>query len=203
MTAGEGISHAELSRPDEAFRGVQLWVAQPEATRHGEAAFEHHGALPEAELGGATARLLVGELAGESSPARADTPRVGAEVTPVDGGVVDLDLDPGFEHCVVPLDGRVAVGGEDVADVGDIVLLAPGSDHLRVDATAGERWLLLGGEPLGEDITMWWNFVARDRDEITAAYRAWQARDDRFGDVDAPLDRIEAPAPPWLRPTSA
>jgi hypothetical protein len=45
MTAGHGIAHAELAaRPP--FRGVQMWVAQPEATRHGASAFEHHAELP-------------------------------------------------------------------------------------------------------------------------------------------------------------
>jgi quercetin 2,3-dioxygenase len=62
----------------------------------------------------------------------------------------------------------------------------------------GARLLLLGGEPLGERIEMWWNFVARDRDEITAAYRDWEAHTDRFGTVPSTLERIEAPRPPWL-----
>ena len=99
----------------------------------------------------------------------------------------------------MPLDAPVAVGDE-VAGLGDIVLLGAGSDEVRVDAHAGDRWLRLGGEPLGEDIRMWWNFVARTQDELAAAYEAWQARDtDRFGEVDAPIQRIEALRPPWLR----
>jgi quercetin 2,3-dioxygenase len=44
---------------------------------------------------------------------------------------------------------------------------------------------------------MWWNFVARTRDEITDAYRAWQAGDDRFGPVASPLPRITVGPPPW------
>ena len=61
------------------------------------------------------------------------------------------------------------------------------------------RVMLVGGEPF-DRVTMWWNFVARTQEEITAAYRAWRDRDtDRFGDVPSELARIEAPAPPWLR----
>lgn len=199
MTAGNGIAHAELSRPDERFRGVQLWVAQPEETRFGDNGFEHHGELPEVDLGGGTGRLLVGELLGAVSPARADTPLLGLEVTGRDG-IADVPLDPTFEHCVVPLDGDVAVG-DDVAGLGDIVLLGAGREEVRVDALGGDRWLLLGGEPLGEDVRMWWNFVARSQDEISEAYEAWQARDtDRFGEVAAPIERIDAPRPPWLSP---
>jgi hypothetical protein len=46
---------------------------------------------------------------------------------------------------------------------------------------------------------MWWNFVARSKEEITGAWRAWQAHDlDRFGPVSSKLARIDAPPPPWL-----
>ncbi|HST66898.1 MAG TPA: pirin-like C-terminal cupin domain-containing protein, partial [Mycobacteriales bacterium] len=61
------------------------------------------------------------------------------------------------------------------------------------------RVLLLGGVPFGEPILMWWNFVARTREEITGAYAQWKAEDGRFGEVHSRLDRIPAPPPPWTR----
>lgn len=83
-------------------------------------------------------------------------------------------------------------------------VVPPGIDELPLETEHdGARLLVLGGEPLGERIEMWWNFVARDRDEITAAWREWRDRTDRFGDVDSPLARIEAPRPPWLPATEA
>ena len=39
--------------------------------------------------------------------------------------------------------------------------------------------------------------MARTRDEIPAAYRAWSGRDARFGTVSSPLGRIDTPGPPW------
>jgi quercetin 2,3-dioxygenase len=81
MTAGRGVSHSEESvGRSEVVHGVQLWVAQPESSRHGPAAFEHHAALPQVDLGGATATVLVGELGGERSVARHDSPLVGADI---------------------------------------------------------------------------------------------------------------------------
>lgn len=39
MSAGHGVAHAEVGRRfGRAGHGVQLWVAQPEDTRHGPAA---------------------------------------------------------------------------------------------------------------------------------------------------------------------
>jgi quercetin 2,3-dioxygenase len=196
MTAGHGIAHSELAA-SPPFRGVQMWVAQPEATRHGASAFVHHADLPEVELEGVSGWLFAGFFAGATSPAHADTPIIGLELALRDGTSV-VPTTRSFEHAVVPLDGRVRVGPE-VVEEGWIALIPAGIDELPLQAEQdGARLLLLGGEPLGERIEMWWNFVARDRDELTAAWRDWEDRTDRFGDVASPLQRIEAPRPPWL-----
>ncbi len=71
-------------------------------------------------------------------------------------------------------------------------------DEIVVVATAPARALLVGGEPFEARPLMWWNFVARDREEIDTAYAAWQSRSERFGHVDSDLARIEAPRPPWI-----
>ena len=72
MTAGRGIAHAEVSpaEHDPALHGVQLWVALPDAARQVEPAFAHHPELPAADIGGFVARVFIGSLAGERSPAR-------------------------------------------------------------------------------------------------------------------------------------
>ena len=44
---------------------------------------------------------------------------------------------------------------------------------------------------------MWWNFVARTREEVSAARRQWADDDGRFGTVRSPLERIEVGPPPW------
>jgi redox-sensitive bicupin YhaK (pirin superfamily) len=200
MRAGHGIAHAELAaRPP--FRGVQMWVAQPEGTRHGAAGFSHHADLPEVELGGSHGWLFAGALDGLTSPAPADSPIIGLDLT-VPRGTSVLPTAVTFEHAVVPLGGRVRIGQE-VAEEGWLVLVPAGVDELPVEAeTDGARVLVLGGEPLGERIEMWWNFVARDKAEITGAWRDWRDRTDRFGAVDTPLPRIEAPRPPWVGPTA-
>jgi redox-sensitive bicupin YhaK (pirin superfamily) len=206
MTAGRGISHAELAT-HPPFRGAQLWIAQPEATRHGSPAFEHHAELPRIELPGtggqAEGSVLIGRLAGAAagttSPARADTPLIGLDLRLRPGRTI-VPLEPRFEHAVAPLDGPVKVGGH-VVEPGWLALVPAGADELplEVRSSAG-RVLLLGGVPLGEPVAMWWNFVARDRDELTAAWRDWNDRTGRFGAVASPLRRIEAPPPPWIRP---
>lgn len=200
MTAGRGIAHAELAaRPP--FRGAQLWVAQPEETRKGDSAFAHHAELPRIELTSAVGTVFAGSLDTVRSPAAHATRLVGVDLQ-LQPGTTILPVDPGFELAIVPLDGAVRLGS-DVVEPGWLALLPPGRDELPVAAReAGARLLLLGGEPLGEQVKMWWNFVARSREEIEDAWRAWHGHDtDRFGPVPSRLARIEAPRPPWLGAT--
>jgi quercetin 2,3-dioxygenase len=197
MTAGRGVSHSEEAtgtyRGD--LHGIQLWIAQPEATRHGDPAFEHHVALPRIELDRCTATVVVGALAGVTSPARRDTELVGAELD-LRAGDTTVPLRTDHEHALLVLAGSVEVEGEQL-EPGRLAYLGTGRDEIGLRADDPVTAMVLGGEPLGEEILMWWNFVARTRDEVDAALGSWDAGDGRFGRVESPLDPIPAPARPW------
>jgi quercetin 2,3-dioxygenase len=197
MTAGQGVTHSEeaTGRYRGQLHGVQLWVAQPEATRHGGAAFEHHATLPRVELGNAVATVLVGSFAGATSSARRDTELVGADVA-LGPGTGVWPLQPSFEHALVVLDGEVLVD-ERVVRPGQLAYLGAGRGELVLSAAEPARVLLLGGEPFGEPVLMWWNFVVRSRDELDSAYRQWESGHPRFGRLRSPLARIPAPKPFW------
>lgn len=201
MTAGGGVAHAEETQDYRGpVHGVQLWVALPEATRHGPADFEHHAQLPEVGLGDLLATVLVGELAGAASPARHDTPLVGADLSVRPGSAV-LPLRRDFEHALLVLSGELRVGDR-VLRPGELAHAAPGREELVVAAAEPARAVLLGGVPFEEPLLMWWNFVARTREEVQAAYDDWQAAEPRFGRTGSALPRIPAPALPWRAPGS-
>ena len=95
--------------------------------------------------------------------------------------------------------GAVRVDGQPVP-TDSIAYLPVGRDEVAFEADDDARLLLLGGQPLGETVAMWWNFVARTHDEIVEAAAAWNAGSDRFGQsVASHLARIPAPATPWGR----
>jgi redox-sensitive bicupin YhaK (pirin superfamily) len=197
MTAGRGVAHSEeaTGRYRGLLEGIQLWVAQPETTRHGEPAFEHHGELPRVDLPGAAATLLVGELGSATSPARRDTPLTGIDLEFVGGGA-QLPLRPEWEYALIVLRGAAQVGQQPVTP-GRLAYLGMHRDELPLRADRGTRALLLGGEPFGERVLMWWNFVGRTVDDFAAARESWQQADQRFGSVTSPLSRIPAPPPYW------
>jgi len=198
MTAGHGVSHAEEdpARAEEVH-AVQLWVAQPAATRDGAAAFEHHADLPCLELDHAEVTVLVGEVAGVASPARRDTDHMGVELSLRAPGTA-VPLRPDYEHALVVLNGRVSVDGT-VVEPGVLAYLGLGREECRLEvvAPAPARALLLGGVPFPERLLMWWNFVGRRREEVSEARRQWAEDDGRFGRVRSSLSRIEVGKPPW------
>jgi len=198
MTAGAGISHSEVSTANTTvLHGVQLWVALPDAARNGPRGFEHH--VPEPLSGdGLTLRVFLGELAGQRSPVHTFTPLLGAQLDLAPGSQIDLAVDPIFEHGVLLDLGDVDVAEHRLA-AGELAYLGPGSSSLRLHNPARHpaRVLLLGGPPFGEDLLMWWNFVARTHDEIVEYRRLWQDGDARFGAVNGYSGAVpRLPAPP-------
>lgn len=201
MTGGHGIAHSEVSTSDTAataiLHGVQLWVALPDAHRDAPRAFQHY--IPVLlERDGATARIFLGSLYGETSPVRTFTPLLGAELTLAPGTRLELDVDPAFEHGVLVDTGAVEAAGTDLRP-GQLGYTGTGTASLAVvNLDAGpSRVLLLGGPPLREELVMWWNFVGRSHDEIVLFRNEWQAESDRFGRVEGyPGPRLPAPPLP-------
>jgi redox-sensitive bicupin YhaK (pirin superfamily) len=207
MTAGAGISHSEVSTPSTTtLHGVQLWIALPDATRHQAPHFENHVIDP-VRVGAATLHVFLGVLAGHRAAATGDTPLVGAQIDLPAGAALDLAVDPAFEHGVLVDSGAVRVGGADVQR-NELGFVPVGSTVIRVENTgdSAARLVFLGGEPLGEQIVMWWNFIGRSHDEVTAFRAQWQAEvidgahaAGRFGSVAYDGAALPAPALPNVR----
>jgi redox-sensitive bicupin YhaK (pirin superfamily) len=210
MTAGHGICHAEVSPPDapRLLHGVQLWVCLPDEVRdRTPPAFSHVADLPTYHEHGVTLRVLVGSLAGETSPAPAYTPLVGAELTLEPGSEATVPLEPGFEYGVLVVAGAAQVDGVGI-ERNAMSYLGSGRSHLTfAAAVTGEPTvlMLLGGAPFEEDIVMWWNFIGRSHEEIVAQRDAWNgdgvdSEPERFGVVRGfDGDRLLAPPMPTTR----
>lgn len=193
MTSGEGIAHSEESPQSDRpplLAGVQLWVALPESARHGAAGYEHHSELPVVEHGALQATVVLGEHGAVSSPGTTYSRLVGLDVRCSGDGV--LPLDPAFQHAAFPLDGSVVLDGQEL-EVGRLLDLGSGRDEVTVSGE-GSRLMVLGGEPLGEPLVLWWNFVCRSGEEVVQARADWEAGSSRFGEVVGyPGSRISAP----------
>ncbi|KRE63533.1 pirin family protein [Nostocoides sp. Soil756] len=209
MTAGRGISHSEVSTPaTSVLHGAQLWVVLPAAAAGVEPRFEHH--VPDAvrPAVGVEARVFVGSLWGSTSPVRVETALLGVEVVLAAGASVALPVPDRYEVGVLVDRGPVSFAGRSlgVAELG-VVEAGHGGGLVLAAGDAGARVLVLGGEPFGEEIVMWWNFIGRSHDDVAAAREAWESgagggAAGPFGVVEGyegDVARIPAPALPGVR----
>lgn len=193
MSAGHGIAHAEQASTTASGSQhlVQLWVAQPESTRHSSPDFAHHSELPHFGIGACEITVLLGAMGNELSPARCDTPLVGADL--VLREPLQLPVNPHFEHGLLPPDNDIAIHGQRIA-AGSLAYLPAGHEMLSLaPTTSTSRVVLIGGEPFEEQLRMHWNFVARTNNELTQAVDDWNNDTNRFGAVGGGLSRIPAP----------
>ncbi|MDE3107177.1 MAG: pirin family protein [Acidobacteriota bacterium] len=198
MSAGNGVAHAEEDpgQPEGRLHGIQLWVAQPEHTRWGPSAFEHLADVPQRDLDAGVATVLLGSLGGTSSPARRDSDLVGAQLQ-LRAGTSVVEADPRYEYGVIAIAGATEVAGATLTP-GMMAYLAPGREELVLSTGDASTVMLIGGVPLETPLVMWWNFVARSREEIADAYRAWASRSERFAPVASKFAPIDVAPPAWL-----
>ncbi|SDL24383.1 hypothetical protein SAMN05661010_01188 [Modicisalibacter muralis] len=198
MTAGRGISHTEESVAGETqLHAAQLWIALPEAHRHTEPRFDHYPELPQWREQGVELTLLTGEFAGQRAPTLAFSPLVGLDLRSPSAGSLQLPLREDFEYGLLSLEGELEIEGERFA-TNELAYLGRGRSDVTLELPAGGRAILVGGEPLGEEILIWWNFVGHSKAEIMEAQRDWEAGSERFGSIPQyEGERLMPPPLPW------
>lgn len=200
MTAGRGIVHTE-TQPDGQARlhAAQLWIALPAAHRDTDPRFDHYPEMPRWHASGVAHTLLAGEFAARRAPTLTFSPLVGVDLAWSQEGRLEVPLRTDFEYGVLALQGALQVDGE-VFGADTLAYLGRGRDGVTLAGAAGSRALLLGGEPLGHEVLMWWNFVGCDRAEIAQAQRDWEAGAPRFPEVPGArgMRRMMPPPLPWV-----
>lgn len=196
MTAGKGVAHSEESiNPGSTLQGLQLWIALPDALRNMEPEFIHYSQLPVLHHAGLAIHVMVGDLFDVKAPTAVHSPLIGLDILAVEYAAVALPLNPKFEYGILPLTGGIKVEGDSL-DENTLLYLGRGRNELVLDIPKNKRFLLIGGEPFSEEVLIWWNFVARTKEEIKSATDAWNSHT-HFGDVQGYVgERTLAPIMP-------
>lgn len=201
MTAGRGIQHSEVSTDDaRELHGVQLWVALPDSHRDVAPFFETFTPEP-FRHDDAVLRVFAGELLGHGSAVTEFTRLVGAQLDLPAGGAVRIPVHESSEHGLLVDAGSPRLQGAAVP-ASHLGVVPVGPRELVIEAgDEPVRALLIGGEPLGEQLVMWWNFVGRSHEEVVTYREQWQTeviarttREGRFGALDG-YDGPPLPAP--------
>lgn len=177
MTAGRGIVHSERTSDEFLAReyllhGIQIWIALPDGEEEAEPDFQHYpaGSLPTMNGDGMAMTLVAGEAYGERAPVNVHSPLFYLHVD-LDAGAA-FDMPGGYEdRAVYVVEGEIATGGQTFSP-GQMVIFEPGGTP-AVSAKANARLIAIGGEPLGSDRFVWWNFSSSSRERIEQAKRDW------------------------------
>lgn len=198
MTAGRGISHIEESVEGERhLHAAQLWIALPRDHRHTEPRFDHYSNLPQWQEQGAELTLLVGEFNGYRAPTLTFSELVGVDISTEAATRLTLTTRRDFEYAILPLEGELAIHGEHVP-TDELAYLGGGLEHFEISLSQDARVLLIGGEPLDDEILIWWNFVGHSKQEIAKAQRDWEMASERFGEITSYRGKRMMPPPlPW------
>ena len=216
MTAGtglnQGISHTEQSAfadtggsPDaaRALSMVQLWIALP-TDQQIERGFHHYPKLPSWTENGVEMILTTGSYTTATgdkhhAPTIQYSKMVGIDAYFSQDSEVTFTLESGFEYGILVIEGEIESEGQicaqhelfrfhdsDVANNASIKLLAK----------KGTRVMFIGGEPLNNQVLLWWNFVADNKPELEQSIIDWNNGHERFGAVDSDMKRLTAPELP-------
>lgn len=197
MTAGRGIVHQEMPKPDAQGRmgGFQLWANLPAARKMIPPRYQEFGRADFAEVtleGEARAIVVCGRLGGKSGPVDAVT---------IDPNFFDITVPPGRETRIPTPPEHNAVAyvfqgcghfdrqrdprawelrGDGYTErirstlLGNHVLVRYGAgDAVCVETPPGEsvRFLLMTGRPLREPVAWGGPIVMNTRAELQQAYR--------------------------------
>ncbi len=203
MTAGNGISHSELSLDGNTdLHGVQLWVVLPDDVRNMKPKFHHYKDLPVLISDSSTLRVFIGEISIAAASTETYSPLLGAEIRFNQTGTSSIKLRENFEYGVLLISGDATIAGVEI-EPGSMIYLESGKSELEITAAENSLLILLGGEPFTESIIMWWNFIGRNHDEIVKMREDWESQQARFGSFQDNLGgRIPAPPMPALKLTA-
>ncbi|KAL2652896.1 hypothetical protein R1flu_021024 [Riccia fluitans] len=174
MTAGRGIVHSELPAKHGVQRGIQLWVNLPGKYKMLEPRYQEleHKSVATVETHGVKVSVIAGDSYGVRSPVYTITPIMFLDFSLEPGAVVHQEI-PGYWNAFIyVLEGKVQVGSKTASPISsyNTVLLGPGKGLSVWNAENGVcRFLLIGGEPIGEPVVQYGPFVMNTQQEIRKA----------------------------------
>lgn len=183
MTAARGILHKEYHEVEWAKRGgrfhmMQLWVNLPGKDKMGEPGYQALTAESMGKVkleGGGTVTLYAGRLGDEVGPAHTHTPIELWDVQLAADETADLAVPEGHTMMVFMLDGQVETEGGTIGHE-QLGIFERSGDTLRLTAPAtGARAIVLGGQPIEENVIFYGPFAMNTQAEIVQAIQDFNA----------------------------
>ncbi|KAL3632699.1 hypothetical protein CASFOL_025683 [Castilleja foliolosa] len=171
MTAGRGIVHSEMAASEGTNKGLQLWINLSSRYKMIEPRYQELKGedILQAKKDGVKVRVIAGESLGIESPIYTRTPTMFLDFTLKPGSVIRQPIPSSWNAFAYVLDGEGTFGNSRSSPVSahHIVLLGSG-DGLEAWNRSSKplRFILVGGEPLGEPVEQYGPFVMNNKEEI-------------------------------------
>ncbi|KAG6422982.1 hypothetical protein SASPL_113365 [Salvia splendens] len=171
MTAGRGIVHSEMPAGEGTHTGLQLWINLSSKDKMIEPRYQEllRDDIPSAEEDGVVVRVIAGESMGVRSPVYTRTPTMYLDFTLQHGSQHHQRIPESWNAFAYIIEGEGVFGTPNSPPVSahHILVLGPG-EGLSVWNKAAKplRFILVGGEPLGEPVVQHGPFVMNTQAEI-------------------------------------
>ncbi|CAI9088290.1 OLC1v1022589C1 [Oldenlandia corymbosa var. corymbosa] len=179
MTAGRGIVHSEMPAAQGTQRGLQLWINLSSTNKMIEPRYQELMSkdIEEVTRDGVRVKVIAGESMGIKSQVYTITPTMFLDFTLKPGAHLQQFIPPSWNAFVYTLEGEGVFGGNSktasssaVITPHHLLLLGSGGDGLEAwnksSSSKPLRFVLVGGQPLGEPVAQMGPFVMNTQEEI-------------------------------------
>jgi redox-sensitive bicupin YhaK (pirin superfamily) len=155
---------------------IQFWVNSPAAHKMDPAYYLplSDADTPRLTNDGTYVAVVAGEYEGTTGPAPTLSPMTLLRGEVKKGKSLKIKLPASFNTLVYLLDGAVSVNGES-AKAKDLIYFGNDGEEIKIEAIETTRFIVLGGEPIDEEVTSYGPFVMNTQTEIMEALRDAQA----------------------------
>lgn len=176
MHAGTGIVHSE--RPSKAlaekggkFEFLQIWINTPAANKMTEPFYLplNRKDVPEIVEEGKRIGVFSGTLSGLTGKVEYGSPLTTARFELESGKEYTFDLTKNQNLFIYQLNGKLLVNGEQEVDAKGLTWFENNGETVTIKALESTRGIILGGEPINEEISTYGPFVMNNQREIRQA----------------------------------
>ncbi|XP_010252672.1 PREDICTED: pirin-like protein isoform X2 [Nelumbo nucifera] len=171
MTAGRGIVHSEMPAAEGTQKGLQLWINLSSQHKMIEPRYQEIQSknVAEAENDGIKVRVIAGEALGVESPIYTRTPTMYLDFTLKPGAHLQQPIPPTWNSFVYVLESEGIFGSlKSPSTTPHHLLLLGSGDGVEAWNKSSKplRFILVGGQPLGEPVAQFGPFVMNTQEEI-------------------------------------
>lgn len=190
LSAGAGLMyqacHSEsFARHGGLWHMVQLWINLPAQAKSRRAPHQTLGneQVPLVPLpkGAGQVRVIAGNYQGLSSPIQSQTAMQIWDIQIKAGHQGHFQVPEGWNTSLLVLGGELGVNEQTQARPGQVVVLDPAGQDMRLDAQSDSHLLLLSGQAIAEPVVGYGPFVMNTQQEIAQAINDFDKGD--FGYV--------------------